>query len=126
MAFIPAERAADMPWTGIDKVQSVQWAPMPPYQVSEPVVVRHGESFLSWRADRSGWARTLLTATGTKDSVRSIHVEDQATQANRGDVLKVLQQKGFDVQLARCGKLYQLSSSKWFRVTARGNARSCC
>jgi len=61
-----------------------------------------------------------LNATGTRDNVRSIHVEDQTTQANRGDVLKVLQQKGFSVQLARCGKLYQLSAAQWYRVTAPG------
>lgn len=41
---------------------------------------------------------------------------DQQTQANRGDALKVLQQPGYDVQLVRCGKLYQLSTAKWYRV----------
>ena len=52
--------------------------------------------------------------------MRSVHAEDAQTQANRGDVLKVLQQKGFDVQLARCGKVYQLSAAKWYPVTGAG------
>ena len=61
-----------------------------------------------------------LTATGTKNEVRNVHSEDAQTQANRGDVLTVLQQKGFDVQLVRCGKLYQLSTAKWYRVAGPG------
>jgi hypothetical protein len=61
-----------------------------------------------------------LTATGNRNAVRTIHMEDQSTQANRGDVLKALQRDGFQVQLVRCGKVYQLSSSKWYRVTRTG------
>lgn len=57
-----------------------------------------------------------FTAKGTRDHVRRVHFEDQQTQANRGDALKVLQQQGYDVQLVRCGKLYQLSTAKWYRV----------
>ncbi len=59
-------------------------------------------------------------AAGPKDRVRHVHFEDQATQANRGDALKVLQQQGYDVQLARCGKVYQLSTAKWYRVAGPG------
>jgi len=31
--------------------------------------------------------------------------------------LRALWRKGYDVRLARCGKLYQLSTQTWYRVT---------
>ena len=109
-----------VPWTEIDKAQVVKWAPMPPQQMpTPPWSDTENHFYRGGQADLGG--RVLyLTATGTKDEVRNVHAEDAQTQANRGDVLKVLQQKGFDVQLARCGKLYQLSAAKWYRVTGPG------
>lgn len=47
----------------------------------------------------------------------NVYFEDQATQADRGDALRALWRKGYNVRLARCGKLYQLSTQTWYRVT---------
>jgi len=120
MILIPPERSGAVAWPEIDKAQIAKWAPMPPQQMpTPPWSDTENHSYRGGQADLGG--RVLyLTATGTKDEVRNIHVEDQTTQANRGDVLRVLQQKGFDVQLARCGNLYQLSAAKWYRVTGPG------
>lgn len=123
MSLIPAGSAGALSWSEIDKAQTVQWAPMPPKEMPSPPWSDTENHFYRGGQTDLGGRMLYLTATGTKDGVRNVHAEDQATQANRGDVLKVLQQKGFDVQLARCGKLYQLSSGKWFRVTGPGKHR---
>ncbi len=118
--FIPAERAGPLSWSALDKVQLVEWAPMPPLEMGTPPWSdKENHFYRGGQADLGG--RVLyLNATGTKDSVRSVHVEDQSTQANRGDVLEVLAKKSFSVQLARCGKLYQLSAASWYRVAGPG------
>jgi hypothetical protein len=120
MMLIPAGRSGAVAWPEIDKVTMASWAPMPPQQMpTPPWSDKENHFYRGGQADLGG--RVLyLTATGTKDEVRNVHLEDAQTQADRGDVLKVLQQKGFDVQLARCGKLYQLSAEKWYRVTGPG------
>lgn len=120
VSLIPAERAAAVTWTEIDKASMVKWAPMPPLEMQTPPWLDSQHHFYRGGQADLGGRVLYLTATGTKDSVRSVHAEDQATQANRGDVFKVLQQQGFEVQLARCGKLYQLSAAKWYRVTGPG------
>ncbi len=120
MMLIPPGRSDAVAWTEIDKALAVKWAAMPPQQMpTPPWSDKENHYYRGGQADLGG--RVLyLTATGTKDDVRSVHVEDAQTQAGRGDVLKFLQQQGFDVQLARCGNLYQLSSAKWYRVTGPG------
>jgi hypothetical protein len=120
MTLIPPERSGAVAWPAIDKVTKVSWAPMPPQQMpTPPWSDKENHFYRGGQADLGG--RVLyLTATGTKDEVRNVHLEDAQTQAGRGDVLKVLQQKGFDVQLARCRKRYQLSAEKWYRVTGPG------
>ena len=118
--FMPAERAGAVSWSAIDQAKVVQWAPMPPLEMQTPPWSDTENHFYRGGQADLGGRVLYLTATGTRDSVRSIHVEDQATQANRGDVLEVLAKKGFNVQLARCGKVYQLSAAKWYRVAGPG------
>jgi len=120
MVLIPLERSGAVAWPEIDKAKMVTWAPMPPQQMPiPPWSDKENHFYRGGQADLGG--RVLyLTATGSKDEVRNVHAEDAETQANRGDVFKVMQQKGFDVQLVRCGKLYQLSAAKWYRVTGQG------
>lgn len=117
MILIPPERSGAMAWPEIDKVQIAKWAPMPPQQMQTPPWSDTENHFYRGGQADLGGRVLYLTATGTKNEVRNVHSEDAQTQANRGDVLKVLQQRGFDVQLVRCGKLYQLSAAKWYRVT---------
>jgi len=119
-SLIPTSPSGAVPWTAIDQVQAVQWAPMPPQQMQTPPWSDTENHFYRGGQADLGGRVFYLTATGTKDSVRNVHLEDQATQANRGDALKVLQQQGYDVQLVRCGKLYQLSTAKWYRVAGPG------
>jgi hypothetical protein len=117
MILIPPERSGAVAWPEIDKVQIAKWAPMPPQQMQTPPWSDTENHFYRGGQADLGGRVLYLTATGTKNEVRNVHTEDAQTQANRGDVLKVLQQRGFDVQLVRCGKLYQLSAAKWYRVT---------
>jgi hypothetical protein len=119
-SLIPTSPSGAVPWTTIDQVQAVQWAPMPPQQMQTPPWSDSENHFYRGGQADLGGRVFYLTATGAKDSVRNVHLEDQATQANRGDALKVLQQQGYDVQLARCGKVYQLSTAKWYRVAGPG------
>ena len=120
LSLMPAERAAAVSWSAIDQAPGVQWAPMPPQQMQTPPWPDTDNHFYRGGQADLGGRVLYLNATGTKENVRNVHLEDQATQANRGDVLKVLQQKGFDVQLARCGKVYQLSAARWYRVSGPG------
>jgi hypothetical protein len=120
MVLIPPERSGAAAWTEIDKVQIAKWAPMPPQQMQTPPWSDTENHFYRGGQADLGGRVLYLTATGTKNEVRNVHSEDAQTQANRGDVLTVLQQKGFDVQLVRCGKLYQLSTAKWYRVAGPG------
>jgi hypothetical protein len=116
VSLIPSEPAAAVPWTAIEQAQAVKWAPMPPLEMQpQPWEDQIDRFYRSGQRDLGG--RVLyFTAKGARDHVRHVHFEDQQTQANRGDALKVLQQQGYDVQLVRCGKLYQLSTGNWYRV----------
>jgi hypothetical protein len=120
ISLVPAAATRPVPWSAIDELKAASWAPMPPGQMmTPPWSDTENHFYRGGQADLGG--RVLyLTATGTKQDVRNVHVEDQATQANRGDVLKVLQARGFEVQLARCGILYQLSTGNWYRVKGPG------
>ena len=118
--LIPADRATFIPWQELDKVSTVKWAPMPPAEMPNPPWSDTQHHFYRGGQTDLGGRVMYLTATGTRDSVRSIHAEDQSTQADRGDVLAVLQRQGHRVELARCGKVYQLSNARWYRVSGNG------
>lgn len=118
-AFMPPARATSVPWTAIDAASAVTWAPMPPQEMQTPPWSDTENHFYRGGQADLGGRVLYLTATGTRDSVRTIHVEDQSTLANRGDPLVVLRSQGYAVELVRCGKVYQLSSGKWYRVTGR-------
>jgi hypothetical protein len=120
VSLIPAESAGAVPWTALEQAPAVKWAPMPPLEMQpQPWEDQTDRYYRGGQGDLGG--RVLyFTAKGTRDHVRHVHFEDQQTQANRGDALAVLQRLGYDVQLARCGKLYQLSTAKWYRVAGKG------
>lgn len=118
--LMPPDRATAIAWREIDRVRTVQWTPMPPAEMQSPPWSDTQHHFYRGGQTDLGGRVLYLTATGTRDSVRSIHVEDQSTQADRGDVLAVLQRQGYRVELARCGKIYLLSSGRWYRVAGQG------
>jgi hypothetical protein len=118
--LMPAAPATSVPWTDIDKAQMVTWAAMPPLEMQSPPWSDTGDHFYRGGQTDLGGRVMYLTATGDRNAVRTIRIEDQATQANRGDVLTALQRSGFKVELVRCGKIYQLSSGKWYRVSGQG------
>lgn len=117
--LMPPQGAASVPWTAIDAVSGLTWAPMPPHEVPNPVWSDTENHFYRGGQTDLGGRVMYLTATGTRDSVRTIHLEDQSTLANRGDPLAVLRAQGYKIELLRCGKVYLLSSGKWYRVTGR-------
>ena len=119
-AFMPPDRSTSTPWQAIDEVRTVQWAPMPPAEMQSPPWSDTQHHFYRGGQADLGGRVMYLTATGMRDSVKSIHIEDQSTQADRGDVLVVLQRQGYRVELARCGKVYQLSSGRWYRISGQG------
>jgi hypothetical protein len=114
-ALIPP-RGAALDWKALERVTAVRWQPLPPREVSQPPWEDGHRHYRAGQTDLGG--RVLhVTATGTQDSVLNIYFEDQATHADRGDALRALWRKGFNVRLARCGKLYQLSTQTWYRAT---------
>lgn len=122
LSLIPSGGATAVAWSAIDKAPATSWAPMPPKQMPNPPWPDTENHFYRGGQTDLGGRVLYLNATGSAGNVLNVHVEDQATQANRGDVLKALQRQGFTTQLARCGIVYQLSTGHWYRVTG-ANAR---
>ncbi len=120
VTLIPSDPAGAVPWTAVEQASAVKWAPMPPLEMQPQAWEDPTDRFYRGGQGDLGGRVLYFTAKGARDHVRHVHFEDQQTQANRGDVLKVLQQQGYDVQLVRCGKLYQLSTAKWYRVAGPG------
>lgn len=120
VSLIPSDPAGAVPWTAVEQASAVKWAPMPPLEMQPQAWEDQTDRFYRGGQGDLGGRVLYFTAKGTRDHVRHVHFEDQQTQANRGEVLKVLQQQGYDVQLARCGKVYQLSTAKWYRVAGPG------
>lgn len=120
VGLIPTSQSGPVSWTSIEQVPELQWAPMPPLEMQPQAWEDQTDRFYRGGQADLGGRVLYFKAAGPKDRVRHVHFEDQATQANRGDALKVLQQQGYDVQLARCGKVYQLSTAKWYRVAGPG------
>ena len=115
-ALIPPQGAAAVAWNALEKATPVRWTPLPPQEISRPYWEDGNHHYREGTTDLGG--RVLqVTATGTQDSVLNIYFQDQAMHADRGDALRALWRKGYDVRLARCGKLYQLSTQTWYRVT---------
>jgi hypothetical protein len=119
-ALIPPQGAAAVAWDALEKATPVRWTPLPPKVIRQPSWEDGNHHYREGSTDLGG--RVLqVTATGTQDSVLNIYVQDQATQAERGDALMALWPKGYNVRLARCGKLYQLSTQTWYRVTGHAS-----
>jgi hypothetical protein len=117
-ALIPPRGAAAADWKVLEEVTAVRWEALPPRATNQPPWHDGMRYYRAGQIDLGG--RVLhVTATGTRTSVLNVYFEDQATQANRGDALRALWRKGYTVQLARCGKSYQLSTDTWYRVTGR-------
>jgi hypothetical protein len=114
-SFIPPPGTLRVDWITLDKAGGLRWKPLPPQETRLPTrdtnhFIREGETDLGGRV-------LYLTATGSESSVLNVYVEDQRPQQNRGDMLRQLEQKGFRVDRVRCGKVYRLSTSDWYRVT---------
>jgi len=115
-ALIPQQGATSVAWGALERATAVRWMPLPPREAGEPPMPDGNRHYRVGETDLGG--RVLgVTATGTRDSVYHIYFADQATQADRGDALRALWSKGYNVWLARCGKRYQLSTQTWYRVT---------
>jgi hypothetical protein len=120
-ALIPPQGAAAVDWKALDKVTAVRWQPLPPRESTQPPFDDGSQHYRPGELDLGG--RVLqVNATGTRANVLNVYLQDQATHADRGDALRALWSKGYAVQLARCGKVYQLSSQTWYRVNKAGAA----
>jgi hypothetical protein len=119
-ALIPQQGAA-VDWKALDRVTAVRWQPLPPRESKQPPFDDGSQLYRPGELDLGG--RVLqVNATGTRERVLNVYLQDQATHADRGDALRALWSKGYAVQLARCGKAYQLSSQTWYRVNKAGAA----
>jgi hypothetical protein len=116
-AWIPRRGAQSLDWQALDKTVGARWQPLPPRESAQPWKEGDSNHFMrSGEVDLGG--RVLMaSATGNRDGATNFYLEDQHTQATRGDVLKALQRNGYVVQLLRCGKMYARSSRNWYRVT---------
>lgn len=118
-ALIPAQGAAAVDWKALEKVTAIRWQALPPKEIAQPPWDDGSRHYRPGELDIGG--RVLrVTATGTRTNVLNVYLEDQMSHADRGDALRALWSKGYAVQLARCGKLYQLASQTWYRVTKTG------
>jgi hypothetical protein len=118
-SLIPPQGAAAVDWKGLEKATAIRWQPLPPRESKQPPFDDGSQHYRPGEIDLGG--RVLqVSATGTRTNVLNVYLQDQATHADRGDALRALWSKGYAVQLARCGKLYQLSSQTWYRVSKAG------
>jgi hypothetical protein len=118
-ALIPPQGASAVEWKALDKVAAVRWQPLPPRESKQPPFDDGNRHYRPGELDLGG--RVLhVNATGTRTNVLNVYLQDQTTHGDRGDALRTLWSKGYAVQLARCGKVYQLSSQTWYRVTKAG------
>ncbi len=118
-ALIPPQGSAALDWKALDRVTAVRWQPLPPRESRQPPFDDGNQHYRPGELDLGG--RVLqVNATGTRTNVLNVYLQDQATHADRGDALRALWSKGYAVQLARCGKVYQLSSQTWYRVAKAG------
>lgn len=119
-ALIPPAGSESVAWSALDQATAVHWGPLPPGHMKQPPWRDANQFFRAGNADLGG--RTLyLTATGSDAQVLNVHADDQANQADLGDVLVALRQKGYDVRLSRCGRVYLLGTAHWYRVTRPGS-----
>jgi hypothetical protein len=58
-----------------------------------------------------------LLASGTPTQVKVIYFDEGGMHPRGEHLLGVLYEKGFTVQLVRCGPIYTESTNNWYRVT---------
>jgi hypothetical protein len=104
-------------WARLDKVPTIKWAPlMPsPFAAGDP----SADPYLREGSARLAGRQMSFTATGTKDKVKSVKLEDMGEHA-RGDVLGALKRLKLGVALARCGKVYTQETINWYKLTGQG------
>lgn len=57
-------------------------------------------------------------ASGTANEVRNIYLEEIGLHPRGEHMLGVVYEKGFAVQLTRCGPVYTESTNNWYRITS--------
>jgi hypothetical protein len=116
-ALIPRQDAPIVPWGALDTAAAIHWKPLPPHQITSPPWADGNHFYRPGELDLGGRTFTI-TATGTATGVYDVIFEERATHADRGDALLALWRKGFAISIERCGKVYSLSTSVWYGVTA--------
>jgi hypothetical protein len=110
---------SDVPydWARLDKVLTIKWVPLipSPFAVGDP----NADPYLRGGSARLAGRQMSFTATGTKDKVKSVTLEDMGVH-ERGDVLGALKRLKLGVALARCGKVYTQETINWYKLTGQG------
>ncbi|MEZ5603164.1 MAG: hypothetical protein R3E41_02880 [Burkholderiaceae bacterium] len=119
--LLDAPGVAAPAWSALDPLADTRWTSPGP-QRQGPATLADRERYVrSGEVDLGG--RVLdLAASGDATSVRVLRAEDQATRGDSGDVVAALRRAGHAVTLARCDRVYLLSSGHWYRI-ASGTGR---
>ena len=119
--LVPMPGALAARWEDLDTLPRTRWNPPPVLErVGTPDDARFARV---GQADLGG--RVLhLHATGTRERIVAIELEDARMQADRGDVLAALRAAGIAVELVRCGRPYLLSRGNWYRLTDPADRRA--
>jgi hypothetical protein len=59
-----------------------------------------------------------VMASGTPTQAKNIYIDEGGMHPKGEHLLGVVYEKGFQVQLARCGPVYTESTNNWYRVTS--------
>lgn len=118
VALLPATgSAAGHPWAALTGLAEIQWngdAPKPGnlshLNDKNPLMLTGQVSY----ADR----KFSTIASGSASHAKVIHLEEGGLHPKGEHMLGVVYQRGFAVQLVRCGPIYTESTNNWYRITS--------
>lgn len=111
-AFYSKTLVAD--WSGIEKIPSVQWAPLPPTSLQNCLP----DSSCFTRAGKAlvGGRNLMVMATGARTMVNNLYLRNATAPFGEGAVLVALKEAGFTTELARCPVQGTAGGTNWYRL----------
>jgi hypothetical protein len=96
----------------------ITWDTSPPRR-TDLTTLRNDPSPLAL-SGHATWAGREFSAqaSGTANEVKNIYLEENGLHPRGEHMLGVVYEKGFAVQLVRCGPVYTESTNNWYRITS--------
>ncbi len=119
VALIPA--ASGPPshdWTGLTGLPTgIEWTPGGPKRAALTFKNDPNPMMVSGQATYASRKFSVI-ASGTAAQVQGIHFDEGGMHPRGEHLLGVVYEKGFQVQLVRCGPIYTESTHNWYRVSS--------